>query len=165
MELAEFKQMSAALHAQEACLSRNEEVQVTLVSEVGLISSQMQDLLNHLGPTTHSPEASAPLAATAVAASTQAVPFTGPGINLASPEHYSGEPRRCNALLVDCLLHFEHCPSGFYLRMVQGSFHDFAFDSKSQSVGHGRVGSGHTILQLSHRIPSSIAENLQPSIY
>ncbi|KAM3619957.1 uncharacterized protein V6R79_016353 [Siganus canaliculatus] len=114
MDPAEKEQMAAILRAQEARLSQQEEYQKAMATQLGHLSVQVRDLLDHLRQTSSpsvAPQTQA--AAPGPPAPVSPAPYTGSGIKLASPERYSGDPGQCKAFLTDCDIHFEHSPQAF----------------------------------------------------
>ena len=107
-----MEQLTAVLRAQEARLSRQEEFQTAMASQMGLLSTQFQGLHDHLVRTTTAPE---PLV---VADATPLVPvLTGPavgaGCKLAPPARFAGELGLCKTFLIDCSIHYELNPHAF----------------------------------------------------
>ena len=45
MDSAEAERVSSALRAQEACLTRQEEFQTAMASQMGQVSTQLQDIM------------------------------------------------------------------------------------------------------------------------
>lgn len=79
--------MTAALHAQAARLSRQEEYQSAVASQMTNLSSQLQSLQNHFFK-----ETTAPKPSLATTSSTPTAPLVGSCSKLAQPEKFSGEP-------------------------------------------------------------------------
>ena len=48
MDSAEAERVSSALRAQEACLTRQEEFQTAMASQMGQVSTQLQDIIGQL---------------------------------------------------------------------------------------------------------------------
>ena len=85
MDSAEAERLSSALRAQEARLSRQEEFQSAMGSQMGLVSTQLQDIIGQLTRQT----APAPLPTPEVTP-TVPMPLIGAGSKLAQ---YPGPPR------------------------------------------------------------------------
>uniref|UniRef100_A0A671YIT6 Gypsy retrotransposon integrase-like protein 1 n=1 Tax=Sparus aurata TaxID=8175 RepID=A0A671YIT6_SPAAU len=108
MDPAEVERVSDVLRTQEARLNRQEEFQTAMASQMGHISTQLQDLLGQLARQT----APAPLPAPE-ATPTPTMPPFGAGSKLAPPAQYTGEPGQCKTFLIDCSIHFELNPLAF----------------------------------------------------
>ena len=80
MDSAEAERLSSALRAQEARLSRQEEFQSAMGSQMGLVSTQLQDIIGQLTRQT----APAPLPTPEVTP-TFPMPLIGAGSKLAPP--------------------------------------------------------------------------------
>uniref|UniRef100_A0AAQ4RVN1 Retrotransposon gag domain-containing protein n=1 Tax=Gasterosteus aculeatus aculeatus TaxID=481459 RepID=A0AAQ4RVN1_GASAC len=108
MDSAEAEQMAAALGAQDARLSRQEEFQTSLASHISLLSSQIQGLRDLFVQDT-----TAPRAPTVEAAPPPTAVVHGSGGRLAPPEKFAGEQGLCKTFLIDCSIHFELTPHAF----------------------------------------------------
>ena len=80
MDSAEAERVSSALHAQEARLTHQEEFQTAMASQMGQVSTQLQDIIGQLTRQT----APAPLPTPGVAP-TIPMPLIGAGSKLAPP--------------------------------------------------------------------------------
>lgn len=63
MDPAENEQLTTALHAQEARLTQQEGFQMALAAQMGQLSSQVRDILDHVRQMTSPPTTPEPLAA------------------------------------------------------------------------------------------------------
>ena len=108
MDSAEAKQLSEVLRAQEARLTRQEEFQTAMAANMGQLSSQLQEILGHLGQS--SPAAPPPPTPVFPEANTHS---GGASCKLAPPAQYGGEPGMCKTFLIDCSIHFELRPHAF----------------------------------------------------
>ncbi|XP_077390531.1 uncharacterized protein LOC144027107 [Festucalex cinctus] len=102
------EKLVAALRQQAARLSHTEEAQQAMVTRMGELAGQVQELVSHLQhatPNVTKPEtAELPIPTTVV---------SGAGLRLASPERYSGDQGQCQAFLTECDIHFELSPQAF----------------------------------------------------
>ena len=114
MDSAEAQQVAAFLQDQGSRISRQEEFQTAMATHLSVLLGRVQDLVEHLTKTS-GPAAvpETPAAPTAAPTPAPAAPGFGPGIRLASPERFSGEPGQCKPFLIDCSIHYEHAPHAF----------------------------------------------------
>jgi hypothetical protein len=101
MDSAEAERVSSALRAQEACLTRQEEFQTAMASQMGQVSTQLQDIIGQLTCQT----APAPLPTPEVTP-TFPIPLIGAGSKLAPPGRYAGEKSDKKRFFIDCSILF-----------------------------------------------------------
>ena len=101
MDSAEAERVSSALRAQEARLTRQEEFQSAMASQMGQVSTQLQDIIGQLTRQT----APAPLTTPEVTP-TFPMPLIGAGSKLAPPARYAGEPEQSRIFFIDCSILF-----------------------------------------------------------
>lgn len=90
MDSAETSQLAAAIRTQKVRFAHQEEFQMDLASQMGQLSSQVRDLVEHLRQAIIPSNDSEPPVTTAT--TVPAALVTGAGIKLAALERYSEEP-------------------------------------------------------------------------
>ena len=99
-------QMSSLSRGIQNLAQNQDKFMATVTTELGNLATQIQQLSTN--PSTEPMEAAAP-----VVPPTPTIIHAGPGLRLANPVRYSGEPGRCKTFLTECDMHFEFSPQHF----------------------------------------------------
>ncbi|KAK0136995.1 Retrotransposon-derived protein PEG10 [Merluccius polli] len=127
MDSAERDQLTAALRSQASRLTQHEEqvgfldravqglahsqeeYKATVISQVGLLSTQVEQILTLLSRNT----AAAPDLPTVTPEPSPVTTHSGACTRLAPPERYSGDFGQSRSFVTECEMHFEHAPRDF----------------------------------------------------
>ena len=124
MDAAGSDSLTSALGSEAARLSLQENQMSSLSRGVqhlsqsqdkfmAAVTAQLRDLASQIQQLSTNSSTGSMAAAAPVPAPTSTVIHAGPGLRLASPVRYSGEPGRCKTFLTECDMHFEFFPQHF----------------------------------------------------
>jgi len=173
MDAAGSGNLASALGSQAARLSLQEDQMASLSRGVqnlsqnqdkfmAVVTTQLSDLANQIQQLSNNSSMEPMKAAAPVVAPTPTVIHAGPGLRLASPVRYSGEPGRCKTFLTECDMHFEFSPQHFLTDRAKVGFIISNLVGRAQTWATAEWGRNSRICQTLQEFQQAIRRTFDP---
>ena len=126
------------------------------------VTAQLRDLTSQIQQLSTNSSTGSMAAAAPVPAPTSTVIHAGPGLRLASPVRYSGEPGRCKTFLTECDMHFEFSPPHFLTDRAKVGFIISNLGGRAQTWATAEWGRNSTICQTLQGFQQAIRRTFDP---
>ena len=126
------------------------------------VTAQLRDLTSQIQQLSTNSSTGSMAAAAPVPAPTSTIIHAGPGLRLASPVRYSGEPGRCKTFLTECDMHFEFSPQHFLTDRAKVGFIISNLGGRAQTWATAEWGRNSTICQILQGFQQAIRRTFDP---
>jgi len=173
MDTAGSERLASALGSQAARLSLQEDQLSSLCRGVqslahnqdkimAAMTTQLGDLANQIQQLASTANTDQMEAATPAVTPVPTIVHAGPGLRLANPERYSGEPGRCKTFLTECDMHFEFSPQHFPADRAKVAFIISNLGARAQVWATAEWGRGSRVCQTLYDFQEGLRRTFDP---